>query len=181
MTTVSIIGTAGRGDYGKMMTSALYTKMIEKSKAILDEWKIGQISLVSGGAAWSDHVAVQLFLEGYVKKLTLHLPCEFKDGKYFETWDNWQNPGKSANTYHTRFSDKLKRNTLEEIQKAIDLGATVVVHKGFYARNSKVALSSYLIAFSWSEGNTPTDGGTLDTWNKSKSKNKRHVSLQSLV
>jgi len=49
---------------------------------------------------------------------------------------------------------------------------------GFHNRNSQVAKSDYVIAFTWGK-EEPEDGGTLDTWNKSKGK-KIHISLQEL-
>jgi hypothetical protein len=139
------------------------------------------IELVSGGAAWADHVAVRLFLDGKASSLTLHLPCPFVDGKYLDTGSNdWRtNPGQSANYYHQKFSQAMGCDTLADIQTAISKGANVVVGAGFHQRNSQIAKSDVLLAFTWAVGDTPSDGGTLDTWNKCKAP-KLHVQLNSL-
>ncbi len=58
-------------------------------------------------------------------------------------------------------------------------GALLHVHKGFFVRNSEVAKCHLLIAFSWAAGSLPTEGGTLDTWEKSSAQ-KFHISLKEL-
>jgi hypothetical protein len=61
------------------------------------------------------------------------------------------------------------------------MGAKFQIHDGFKKRNDSVALSDYLIAFSWSEGEEPTrKGGTKDTWSKAPTGNKLHIPLSSL-
>ena len=53
---VSVVGTAGRSQDGKKMTSALFKRMIDKTvDVITNKFKLdmGRIRLVSGGAAWS--------------------------------------------------------------------------------------------------------------------------------
>ena len=53
---VSVVGTAGRSEDGKKMTSALFKRMIDKTvDVITDVFKLdmGRVRLVSGGAAWS--------------------------------------------------------------------------------------------------------------------------------
>src|SRR5690606_1280513 len=86
-TTIAIIGTAGRGDDAAKLGPALFAAMVrdaaERVAAFPDP------RLVSGGAAWADHVAVKLFLEGKVAGLTLHLPAEFRNGRFVETGDRY--------------------------------------------------------------------------------------------
>lgn len=56
LTTVSIIGSAGRKGDAAKMTKDLYWKMVEKAElVILNELKLdsGRVHLVSGGAAWA--------------------------------------------------------------------------------------------------------------------------------
>lgn len=136
--------------------------------------------MVSGGAAWSDHVAVQLFLNHPESKLTLCLPCEWdtKLGQHIDTGKkDWRvNPGQLANRYHLEFSKDIKQSSLAMITKAIALGAVIKAHKGFHARNLQVGKSDYLIAFSYSTTTEPTDGGTLHTWKHSRAL-KKHYSL----
>ncbi len=82
----------------------------------------------------------------------------------------------------TEFSNKLRRDPLEELEAVRRLGGvSFKAHRGFHQRNDQVALSSTVIAFSWSKGDSPPeDGGTRYTWDKAKGK-KIHVSLSSLV
>lgn len=53
-------------------------RMIENTyKTILKEYKdTKDIILVSGCAAWADHIAIKLFLTNRFKKLHLYLPCK---------------------------------------------------------------------------------------------------------
>lgn len=183
MTTVSVIGTAGRKNKHKL-NNELYDKMINKVKDIIENkfnLNPNNITLVSGGAAWCDHLAVNLFLDNYVKNSTLYLPCDwnFKNKKYLESI-NMYDCGKVANSYHYYFSEKLGKNTLHEINDAISNGLSInTKYYGFKNRNTQVAISNYLIAFTFSKGNEPDDGGTKDTWNKSNS-NKIHICLDEL-
>ena len=133
----------------------------------------------------TDHIAVGLFLTQEVPLLTLHLPAQLlKDDKtqFMDTGSSdWKaNPGRSANKLHKKFSEKIKEDSLEHLNTAIMVGATDAVHKGFHARNSFVAESDYLLAFTWGSGDVPKEGGTMDTWNKCKGK-KYHVPLESLA
>lgn len=156
--------------------------MVEKAITIIKELK-EDVILVSGGAAWSDHVAVELFLNKsnvFVKGLELHLPCSFVNSKYLDNgmFDWKSNPGKTSNYYHQKFSVALgdRERSFKELNQVILNDAKVVIHKGFHDRNSLVSKSNYLIAFTWGK-KEPEDGGTLDTWNKSNNSVKIHVSL----
>ena len=143
------------------------------------------------GAAWSDHVAVELWIQGKRKKpsfcsLTLYAPAPFifhKSRPRFlvkQQQHSMENPGKSANNYHLQFSRKIGRSSHQEIQLAVELGAKIEVGNGFQARNSMIANNAdAIIAFTWGKS-FPPEGGTRDTWNKHRGKNKIHVSLQAL-
>lgn len=178
MVIIAIIGSAGR-DNLQTYSAELFEKMVEAAKYMMRN--LTDITLVSGGAALSDHVAVQLYLDNFVSKLVLHLPCEWNQTQYLDTGvQDWRvNPGKTSNYYHSKFSSILGRNTLKEIALAIDKGAKVNIHKGFHVRNTYVARCDYMIAFTWSDSNIPVGGGTLDTWNKCTSV-KYHVNLRFL-
>ncbi len=174
---ISIIGTAREPE----MTRKLYEKMITAALHIIMENYIeGEVILKSGGAAWSDHIAVELFLYYGFPTLTLCLPCDYTNGKYNDTGESqwYLNPGRTSNNLHSKFSSKTGKNSLKEIETCFSRGAEKIVRKGFHQRNTDVADSDLLIAFSWGE-QEPTDGGTLDTWKKAKGK-KIHVSLGSL-
>lgn len=180
MVTVSIIGTAGR-DKTKVYTSELFDKMVYSAKYILRDLK--DITLVSGGAAWADHVAVKLYLDNFCQNLILHFPCKWDNDKFIDN-GNWSwkiNPGKTANNYHHKFSQIMGNESLKDISNAINKGAIIIDdYNGFHSRNAEVAKSDYLIAFTWSSNGYPCDGGTLDTWKKSNSQ-KCHVDLNTLI
>lgn len=170
MKTVSIIGTAKKFDFQKAYKQA--EDYIENN--ISKDWN--EIHLVSGGAAYGDHIAVRLFLAHPESSFTLHLPCKF-DKKYEDTGvKDWRiNPGNTANYYHSLFSKNEGIDSLKEIEQAISIGANILVYKGFHKRNAEVAKSDYTIAFSYSKEDYPTDGGTNFTWKLCKGE-KKHFS-----
>ncbi|GAM21826.1 hypothetical protein SAMD00019534_050010, partial [Acytostelium subglobosum LB1] len=187
-TTLSIIGTAGR-DLTKPMSILQYEFMCVsvQSFMVINKLHTKELTLVSGGAAWADHVAVDLFLKSYPRfKLILYLPCEIvkgEDGTY-QYLDNgskdWRtNPGRTSNIYHNSFKSIIGRDTIQEIIDAKELGAVLdTSSKGFHDRNTKVSKSEYLVALTFAEGLAPSSGGTLDTWNKSKSINRYHFTVK---
>ena len=123
--------------------------------------------LVSGGAAWADHVAVRLFLDKKVPHLRLFLPCEWSGGHFYDNGikeDFKRNPGKTANHYHLKFYKSTFINSLSEIQTAQNEGAELInVDKGFYARNALVAKSDFILACTFGDGSQVKDGGTAHT------------------
>lgn len=161
---VAIIGTAGRN---QIPTKQDWDNVVADAKNRIKSTD----TLISGGAAFADHIAVKLYLDGVVDKLILKLPAPFKNGK-FEGVDN---SGSAANYYHKQFSDIIGVNTLKEIEQAIAKGADVEyepVGKGYSAfmnRNTKVAnAAGKMLAYTFGEGTAPEDGGTKDTWDKNK-------------
>lgn len=183
---IAIIGTAGRKEDGAKMTKEIYEKMIYAVRYIIISHfglDISKVTLVSGGAAWADHIAVNLYNYGYVKDLILHLPCEWNNGKYLDTGSrDWRvNPGKTSNYYHEQFSGKVGVNTLNEIENAKVKGCKLIMDsKGFHNRNNEVSKASYMIALTWGEGSEPKDGGTLHTW-KLCNGNKIHLPLSQVA
>lgn len=187
MITVSIIGTAGRSHQDP--TATMYDKMILSAVKYLQSLP-GDIILVSGGAAWSDHVAVHLYLNRQqyslpIIGLRLYLPCAFDatTKRYVDTGSSdWRvNPGRISNVYHQQFSNAVGRNSLDELA-IVNTGGDHVhieVFDGFHARNSRVAQSEYVLAFTWGQ-HEPEDGGTLDTWKKAKHAKRTHISLATL-
>lgn len=122
--------------------------------------------LVSGGAAWADHVAVKLFLEKKAPHLRLFLPCEWDNGSFKDSGsDDWKvNPGRTINRYHKAFQLRTRINSLSEIQIAKGEGAELIpVRGGFYGRNALVAKSDFLLAMTFGKDREVKDGGTADT------------------
>lgn len=179
---LAIIGSAGRKGTIKNMDINKYKRMKDCSKLIIDQLLTHygrDITLYSGGAALSDHIAVDLFNDGYVKSLTIYSPCgwnrefdeikqELRSAGYVDNgkYDWWENPGRTSNIYHREFSKQLNKFSLIEIDQAIAKGAKLDVSNGFHQRNSKIANCDFLIAFGFDSGSSPADGGTKDTWNK---------------
>lgn len=168
---VAIIGTAGRQDGA--LTSSTFDVMVNDALATIRTTfglNPSDCELISGGAAWADHVAVQLFLQGQGAALTIYSPCEFRLGRFADNGNSdWRhNPGNAANYYHRLFTRKVERDTLAEIVTAATRGAIInTEHHGFHARNDAVAKgATHMIAFSRSATGAPTDGGTAYTWNK---------------
>lgn len=189
--TVGIIGSAGRRSDAKKMTKELFYAMMRKTEALITQrlrLSLSHVRLVSGGAAWADHIAVMEYLEEKVPELSLHLPTEWsQESSSPQFLDNgnsniYNNPGRSANKLHRQFSDKMGEDTLKHIQDAVHLGAEFRTYDGFHHRNTGVARESkYLIAFTWNEGATPKkESGTFDTWKK-HSGTKIHIPISSLA
>ena len=193
---IGIIGSAGRGAKGP---DGKYVYP-EYTKQMFDGWvdyasKVvpADATVVSGGAAWADHVAVRLYTTGKIKKLVLFLPAELIDTVGMTGVGNAQAVFRSraprgtksstaawtANNYHKIFSEKIGVDTLDEMLKAIEKGSldgSVDVHVSspdsqdpFKDRNTEVAKAAKdgLIAFTdVNEDGSPIDGGTSDTWTK---------------
>ncbi len=172
--TLGIIGTAGRGPDGDAFKAnpRLWRSMCAVTQIVVTLLKPDR--LVSGGAGFSDHLAVLAYLDGSVPHLTLHLPTEWT-GYGFKETSSARDVGVTANECHHRFSLDRPTNSLHEIQLAIEKGATVKTGAGgFKARNTDIARESdVLLAFTFGNGSllkgedeTPRRGGTLDTMDK---------------
>jgi hypothetical protein len=160
--SLGIIGTAGRGADMIRLNTGVYTRMLEVAKIVVARHRFTK--LVSGGAAWADHVAVDLFHRRVCEKLSLHLPAEWDSeaGCYRENTD----AGKTSNYYHHLFTTKTNGfSTMADIQEAIAHGAHYDVSNGFFTRNNLVARESdVLLAFTFGNGHVLKDGGTKNTW-----------------
>jgi hypothetical protein len=198
MKSISLIGSAGRGSDGPRLNRPLYDAMYAEALAMVREHDIEEA--VSGGAAFADHTAVRLFLEGEVKSLRLYLPAFF-DGRAFEPNPRIaSNPGKTANRHHHDFKVSCGVDGLREIAEAISHGAKIEVFPGFKRRNLEVAGNcTHMEAFTF--GTKPTavflpsdagflssteaglkDGGTAHTWGECwKARWKKHVDLFDLM
>jgi hypothetical protein len=182
MTTIAIIGTAGR-DRTKPMTRKLWHWMVADALCRLPDG----CHLVSGGAAWADHIAVALFLSGKATRLTLHLPAPMApmarmNGPHCYLGP-WGSAGAAANYYHQRFSFAVGFDSLQQINAALAMigtdSTTEPEARGYdamFVRNLKVAQADTLIAYTFGTGLAPADGGTANTWSKARGA-KVHVSL----
>ena len=174
---IGIIGTAGR-DKSINMTRALWDWMVADAK---DKMEGNQhVHLISGGAAWADHIAVALFLQNIVEHLTLHLPAPFT-GRFVGPQ---MSAGNAANYYHDRFSKVIGEDSLAQIAEAATkpnchgtFEPAAIGYAAMFARNQKVATGcDALLAYTFGTGDNPADGGTRNTWDHCTGK-RIHVSL----
>lgn len=166
--TLSIIGTAGRKDDESRLSRKHFEAMCVVAEGLIGDFaKINYpiTTLVSGGAAWADHVAVKLYLDGKVPHLRLFLPAAFEGGSYHDNGKvGFDNPGGTANYYHHKFQRNTNINSLTQLMIAKSKGAELIpVEKGFYARNALVAKSDFLLAMTFGKENEVKDGGTAHT------------------
>lgn len=169
---LGIIGTAGRKDDAFRLKKTSFDTMCRVANEFLIQFEKNNNkidTLVSGGAAWADHVAVNLFLNKKVQNLILYIPTEFQNGLFLaDSTFNKFSPGNTLNYYHSKFQSKTKVLSLQEIQSAIEYEAKVVVCSGgFHGRNTEVAnTSDVLLAMTFGNKNIVKDGGTADTVRK---------------
>ena len=189
---VAIIGTAGRA--GPPPSLNLFNLMKDRALHIISKdfsLDISDVHLISGGAAFGDHVSVSLFKssEHMFSGITLFLPCAWSTSTSSHCDSghrDWkQNPGRSANRYHRAFLKHTGINSLHEINSLVgQISAEIDTSgKGFHDRNSKIAnAADMLIAFTWSKSSEPPKGGTRDTWDKARLRGVKcvHVSLNDL-
>lgn len=184
---VAIIGTAGRSLPLEFQTKdtmeAMYQHCLSKLQTLPEK-----PTLISGGAAWADHLAVWLCLrEGY--SLELFLPCYPSSNGRFQDlgFGDWrQNPGKTANFYHENFSRVLGIDSHSELSTAFASPlTTVTVIPGFHARNRKIAEAPLMLAYGWNDGREeePQNGGTKYTWDLAGKMNckRRFVNIRCLI
>lgn len=175
MNRIAIIGTAGR-DKNIPMSLNLWHWMLEDAYSHMPV----HAHVVSGGAAWADHLAVALFLSGHAHELTLHLPAPFANGRFL-------GPNKSAgsisNYYHERFSKVIGIDSLNQIEQVASMdnvdGSFEPVAEGYVAmftRNKKVAQCERMLAYTFGTGDIPADGGTKNTWDQCRGQ-RIHISL----
>jgi hypothetical protein len=196
---LAVIGSAGRLDDAARLDRAAYDAMYEELLEAMDQWSVR--SLVSGGAAFADHLAVRAYLEGSAAALDLFLPARFDGVRYAARHNDPRDAGATANRLHERARPSLGVDGLAEIAQAIAKGAKVVVRPGFKTRNLDVAAkATHMLAFTYGADRSPVDlrpgdpgftdamaaglkeGGTAHTWGEAyRCAVKRHVSIGWLV
>lgn len=159
MLKVAVIGTAGRGSDFDRLSPFDFGRMCNTVRGILNDIT-KEPYLVSGGAAWADHVAVNLYNLGIVNYLDLHLPAKWD---YTEGWFEQTAAGITSNKYHQRFSAKVGISSLNELELALSRCRSTVSN-GFFARNNDVAKAQAVIALTFGDGSKLKDGGTANTF-----------------
>lgn len=178
MSKIAIIGTAGR-DKTKPMTLTLWHWMLAEAASHMPV----HAHVVSGGAAWADHLAVALFLSGQAHELTLHLPAPFVNGRFVGPSGS---AASAANYYHERFSQAIGIDTLAQISQVEFMDGVEGTfeppapgYAAMFARNKKVAMADRMLAFTFGTGAVPADGGTKNTWAQCKGQ-RIHIPLPIL-
>ncbi len=177
MHCLAITGTGGYAPSIHELTRELYAYMLTTTKNhIQTKHPNEHVVLFSGGSAWSHHVALDLFLGGWVKGLVLYLPCAFdlKRKRYISS-----DTGNLMNQCHRLFAEIIGRDTLAEIGLAIHMGARVLVFDGGSKRNMALAQEcDSMICFSWSTDAQPNQGASYETWTYAPhDTDKTHYSL----
>lgn len=172
-TSIAVIGFSGRRVAGQLLTRELYDSMVGRIERYVTDllrldWQ--NVRLVSGGAAWADHIAVTLFAAHPEAQLVLYMPCSF-DVEHARFSMN------GVNVLHKDFTDAVGFSSLQQLSDAQARGATFDTSSaGFLERNVLVAAAAdHLVALTWSRGDQPeARSGTLHTWNRFKRMNKKH-------
>lgn len=156
---LAIIGSADRT---KKMGPDHWTQMVHSAAEVIDFIRSSTEAptiLLSGGAPWADHVAVFLYLNGFVDDLHLYVPAEASRG-----WG-------IIKYHHQRFAQQANRASFKEmsrhpIRARPSQDMTV---RSLFDRNSEVARNStHILALTPGKTEPPKKSGTLDTWNKFK-------------
>jgi|2_EtaG_2_1085320.scaffolds.fasta_scaffold01185_9 hypothetical protein len=182
MIKIAIIGTAGRKTDGVKLNRTIYQAIIEDVRHRLEIVR-EPIHLVSGGAAYMDHLAVLAYLRKFpnVESLELFFPCKWQDEMFQRNGTQRKSTASVSNNYHEKFSLKMKGEkdtSLKQIQRALDNGARYHERKGFYDRNLDVGYVDYILAYTFGKSlYQPKDGGTFHTWSKLKALTKIHIPI----
>lgn len=185
---LAIIGSAGRHGDSKYVTEEVYDKMLELTKEFIKELD-DEIILVSGGAAFSDHLAITTYLSNTISKeelvngIELHLPAMWNNrlGEY-----RTSSAGNTSNYYHRKFSTKVFGdiyNSLEDIDtlvKSEKFHIDIFYYDGFKLRNIQVGKVDAILAFTNSNTGNPKPGGTSHTWCNSSATIRRHYDIKKI-
>lgn len=168
---IGVVGTAGRDS--RVLTIEHLRSARRRTIAFLRERDA--TCLVSGGSAWMDHVAVQLFDRGYVEPLVLCLPARLlPDGRFENSPD-----GRRLNDLHQKCQEITGYPVFEELARIRELPSLTVYHDpGFAARNRRIArMSDHLLAFTFGV-DEPDTAGSRYTWRQVSKENRTHFQLK---
>lgn len=163
----AIIGSAGRREDSDRLNADLYSTIQQVATHFFLHHKVNTI--VSGGAAWIDHLAVRMFLNralGPQTRLVLHLPCAWAGSAFLDTgvFDWRANPGGTANALHRKFKKFAGIDSLAEIARALQHPlCSYTEGRGFHQRNGMVSTATMLLACTFGRGGIVKDGGTAHT------------------
>lgn len=161
---VAIIGTSGRKDDAKFVNANTFNWIVDTCRKHSNP----EDTLMSAGAAFSDHAAVILALERE-QPLLLELPSLWDDAK--QQFLDAKGPGRINNYYHREFSKACgwpENHSLQTLHLALQKPSVQVVYtNGFFAEPTIVNCDK-LLAFSFNASRSGPSGGTGYTWRKCK-------------
>jgi hypothetical protein len=169
MPTLAIIGTAGRAEDRLLLGEEHWSTMLRAARHLVKAERVDRV--VSGGAAWADHVAVQLFLDRDVPRLTLHLPCRVKEGRFIDVPDarpvnrSGERPAEVMSKHHEHFSAATGVKSISDLSRASDnFACDTTVGCDFDSRNARVAEDADIaLAMTFGAGHNVKRGGTYRT------------------
>jgi hypothetical protein len=168
MSKLAIIGTAGRKDDAAKLSKIHWQRMLDAARCIIRKEKT--TSIISGGAAWADHIAVEIGIKDKVKT-KIWLP---ENGRDLST----------LHGYHGKFSSAREKDTWKELNDCFKLKHfNIQSFGGFKDRNSKVADEADLfLAMTFGDKDQVKEGGTADTVRKMRVRgiNGYHLDLNVL-
>ena len=180
---LAVVGSAGRGDDARLINGELYAQMAAALKQVMVQ--VGPVShLVSGGAAFADHLAVGFFLRDLVPGLSLHLPAFYSRSarQYVEPYA--KSSGSISNYWHREFSRKCGGNSLNSISEALSKqGASHKTYMGFDLRNTGIAEEAdAIVAFTFGVNASVKHGGSWDTMKQAMARSipTFHVTLKTM-
>lgn len=180
---IAVIGSAGRGKENHL-TRDLWQAMVSDIKERISPCK----HLISGGAAWADHLAVIAYLNNWCEKLTLYLPASLTNNGFNQVGRSYKSAASISNYYHKLFSNAAGIDSIAQLVQARDKGATIFAQpdglgaSALFTRNKLVAQNATsVIAYTFGEGDEPGSSGTAHTWRLIKSENKVHISMMKLA
>ena len=177
--TLGIIGTAGRGEDAALLTANHWRGMLTVAQTVAEV--TGATRLVSGGAAWADALAVELYLRGQTEELSLHLPARFDTHDECPRYDNDDRCGAVSNRYHKAFTEVVGYDGLAAIAEALGKGCNntqpsvrSISFGTFFARNALVAdEADVMLAFTFGTNGELKDGGTANTMARFRERRNR--------
>lgn len=204
---IAIIGSMGSAKHGDkaLYTKELWLAMVEKAKSYLfqawiQDWTlVEKVTLISGGSAFADHVAVEVFKhwkeENKPVELQLFLTTpfdktysQFDESEELASNNQYMNRGKHTNRSFDYFSKVMERDMIKDFAFVQNMYPNEVhfrlSERGFKDRDRMIARTcSHMLAFTFQEGPAPKPGGgTAYTWSQCfvHSSLKHHVSLLTL-
>ena len=200
---IAIIGTAGRRGDADRITLSTWSAMLTDARRQIEAAQRRamveplDLTLVSGGAPYADHLAVTLWRECPAWRLELYLPAPLGPSGF----DTSTKAGARTAELHALFRDRLSVDGVKDLQAAAAEGAWLHDAPGFAARNQAIAdRANVVLAYTFGPGTevvTATTrepeyheaaaaglkpGGTAQTWDMAQhAAEKIHVPLHLLA